>query len=286
MNRTLSGVVLLAGLMASTLVGQAREDYLDVFVARVKPEKRFDFDNLSRKMADANRKHKGDNWITYEVVYGEHNTIHFVSARANYAGIDAGMQAFEGALGKALGAGAAKLFSDFSQTVVSTRSEVRRRRLDLSANVPGDAASAAKIIGEARFLRTFIVRVRPGRAPDYEAQLRANKEANERANPGTPVLISQSAAGQQGTVFYITNVAKSMGDFDKMKPLSEVLGAQGYARYMKTVSEVVMGTESFIGKILPALSNPPEATAAADPAFWNPKPPAPPPAKKAEPAKQ
>jgi len=284
MRRNLVGVVLCAGLLAGTLVGQAREDYLDIFVARVKPEKRFDFDRLAAKMADANRKNKGDNYIAYEVVYGEQNTVYFVSGRANYAGIDAGMQAFEGALFKALGGrGIGQLFSDFNQTVISTRGEIRRRRLDLSANVPGDAAGAAKMLGDARYLRTFIVRVRPGRAGDYEAQLKTNKEANERNNPGTPILISQSAAGQQGTAFYITTLAKNMADFDRAKPLSEVLGTQGYARYMKTVSDVVMGTESFIGKILPALSNPAEEVAAADPKFWNPKPPPPPPpAKKAE----
>ncbi|MBI3721311.1 MAG: hypothetical protein HY248_02055 [Fimbriimonas ginsengisoli] len=71
-----------------------------------------------------------------------------------------------------------------------------------------------------------------------------------------------------------------MADFDKVKPLPELLGAQGYAKYMKAVSEAVLGTESFIGKLLPTLSNPPEAVAAADPKFWNPKPPPPP--KKAE----
>ncbi len=283
MGKKLLGAMLFTGLLATASAGQAREDYLDIFVARVKSEKRFDFDRLSTKMADMNRKNKGDNWVTYEQVYGEHNVVYFVSGRANYAGIDSAMQAFEGALAKGLGgAGVGKLFADFGQTVVSTRSEVRRRRLDLSASVP-DAAGASRMLGDARYLRTFIVRVRPGRAPDYEKWLKINKDGHERSNPGIPILVSQSAIGQAGTVFYITTLAKSMGDFDKVKPLSEVLGS-GYGNYMKAVSEVVMGTESFIGKILPALSNPPEAVAAADPGFWNPKPPPPP--KKAEAAKK
>jgi hypothetical protein len=284
-----SGVaaLLFAGLLATNLAGQIREDYLDVFIARVKPEKRGAFDNLSRKMADANRKNKGDNWLCYEVFYGEHNAVYFVSARSGYGAIESGMQAFEGALAKALGpAGAGKLFEDFGQTVISTRAEVRRRRLDLSANAPADAAAAARSIGETRFLRTFIIRVRPGRAAEYEAQLRANKEAQERGNPGVPILVSQSAAGQQGSVYYITIPAKSMADFDKMKPLPEVLGAQGYARYLKVVSEVVLNTESFIARFLPALSNPPADVVAADPAYWTPKPPPPAPAKKTEAAKQ
>jgi len=275
--------VLCIGILACEAFGQVREEYLDVFVARVKPEKRFEFDTLSVKMANANRKNKGDNYLAYEVIYGEQNVIYYVSARANYAGIDAGMQTFENALMKGLGPAAmGKLFADFNNTVVGTRGEIRRRRLDLSANVPSDPAASNRIVGEARYLRTAIVRVRPGRAPDYEAQLKLNKEAHERGNPGIPILVSQSVVGPGGTTFFITTPVKNFADLDKMKGLPEVRGAQGYAAYLKAVSESVLSNETIIGKFIPAQSNPPEAIAAADPGFWNPKPPPPPPPKKKE----
>ena len=35
-------------------------DYLDVMVVKIRPEKRADFDRIAHKVADANRKSKGD----------------------------------------------------------------------------------------------------------------------------------------------------------------------------------------------------------------------------------
>jgi hypothetical protein len=48
-------VLLLAALAA----GQAQEQYLDVYIAQVKPEKPAEFDAISRKIAAANRQNKG-----------------------------------------------------------------------------------------------------------------------------------------------------------------------------------------------------------------------------------
>ena len=50
---------------------------IDVFVVKVKPEKRADFDAVAKKIAEANHKYKGDNWIAYSVEYGDQNTVTF-----------------------------------------------------------------------------------------------------------------------------------------------------------------------------------------------------------------
>ncbi|HEY2932823.1 MAG TPA: hypothetical protein VGK99_13855, partial [Acidobacteriota bacterium] len=60
----------------------------------------------------------------------------------------------------------------------------------------------------------------------------------------------------------------------------QLLGEDGYQKYLKTVAESVLGTETIVSRFLPELSNAPEEIASAAPAFWNPKPPAP----KAKPA--
>src|SRR5260370_33726973 len=112
-----------------------------------------------------------------------------------------------------------KLFSDFDATVDSERGELRRRRWDLTASAPADAAAYNNLIGHSRYLRTVIVRVRPGRVPDYEAQFKLGKDAQERANPGIASFVSQAVAGGQIGVFYITNCLTSLGDRGKRKPL-------------------------------------------------------------------
>lgn len=287
MKPKIIGALALAMALAVAAAGQGQDEYLEVFTARVKPEKRAAFDAIIKKMVDANRRHKGDTWITGDVTYGEHNTVLFISFRRNYAALEPAFNAFMGALGKAYGPGAAKIFQDFNDCVVSSRSEVRRRRWDLSRNAPSDPAAAARMAGEARWVRTTITRLRPGRLGDYTAQLQAYKAAAEKATPMFTAFVTQSASGQQGTVFYSTTVHKSLAELDRTgTPLQQLLGEQGFQRYVRTLQESVLSTETLIYRFVPELSNPPEEVAAVAPDFWRPKPPAAKPAKaaKAKPA--
>ena len=273
MNRRLFGALTLAMVMSVAAAAQMPDKYLDVYIAKVKPEKRADFDAINKKMVEANRRNKGDTWVASETVFGENNTVSFVSERRNYADADAGSQAFEGALKKAYGqAGAAKLMQDFNNTLVSSREEMRRRRWDLTANPPADAAAMAKMVGEARWVHTIIIRVRPGKAPTLEAMTRdINAAAKNRNEPNTP-LVSQSDTGQKGTIFYISWLMKSLGDVDKGTPLPKILGEEGYQKLLKEASEVEISSDSMISHFLPELSNPPAEVVAAAPDFWNPKP--------------
>jgi hypothetical protein len=267
------GVLTVTALLATSVFAQAQEGFLDVFMVKVKPEKFAEFNVLVKKIVDANRQHKGDTWLATETTYGEGYTVYFSSLRNNYAELEQGSEKFMGSLNKAYGqAGAQKLLQDFNNCIVSSRGELRRRRTDLSSNVPADAAAMNKLIGEARWIRTAIVRVRPGRAGDYEAQRREIKAAAERATPQVATFVSQSAAGQQGTVFYISSVRSSLGSFDADKPLRDIVGEEGLQKYLKTVSETVLSTETIITRIQPGLSNPAEEIVSVAPNFWKPKP--------------
>jgi hypothetical protein len=264
--------LLLAAAIAIPLAAQMPDGFLDVYVAKVKLGKRAEFDAINKREVEINRKNKGDTWLAYSILYGEQNNIYFVSTRTNWSAAEEGLKAFEGSLTKGLGAaGAHKLSDAFDATVDSERSEFRRRRLDLSASVPADSAAYFKLIGEARYIRTVVVHVRSGRMLDYEAQLKLNKEAQERANPGIPTLISQGVAGQAVGVYYISTLVKNLADFDRIKTLQEVLGSS-YSRYQKALAEMVSSTEIMIGRFLPEISNPPEEIVAVDSKFWRPTP--------------
>ena len=122
----------LGALCALAAIGQNPEGYLDVYIAKVKPEKRAEFDAINKKMVELNRRNKGDYWLAAESMYGEMNTVYFTSQRQNYADIEKGFDAFMAALAKPAGAaGAAKMFQDFNNTIISSRAELRRRRFDL-----------------------------------------------------------------------------------------------------------------------------------------------------------
>jgi hypothetical protein len=258
--------------LAAPVAVHAQGDYLDVYTVKVKPEKLADFQALSKKWIDANRRFDGDHWLAQETMYGEGGTYAFVSMRGSYADIDKAMMASMGAVNKAFGKeGTEKLLHDWESCLAGSRSELRRRRWDLSRKAPADAAAWAKYVGESRFLRTIAVHVRPGHAPEFEALLKETKAAGEKIADAQPIYVSQAAEGSKGTIYYITALRSSLGGFDKNPTLRDILGEEGFKRFQQVNAESVEGTESVLSRFSPELSNPPEeiATVAAD--FWHPK---------------
>ena len=263
----------LAVWLGGAGAGLAQEDYLDILVVKVEPEKRGAFDAAAKKIADASRRHQGDTWIALETVYGEQGTITLLSTRRNYAEIDKGYEVFYAAMSKAYGpAGAAKILQDFGASTESSRGEVRRRRWDLSANVPSDPAALTRLIGESRWVRTTTIHIRPGHVLHFEEQLRAVKNAVEKNDPTRPVLVSQSATGQKGTVFYVSWLAKSLSEFDSIPGVPQILGPEGFQKFLANAAETVEGSETIISHFVPEISNPPEGVVSASPDFWKPKP--------------
>ena len=202
MQRKAKWASIVAVLLGAFVVAQAQESYLDVFVVQVKPEKRADFDAISKKVVAANRQNGGDNWLAVETVYGPGNRVTFISTRQSYGDIEKATGMFYESMEKTYGkAPAEKLMADFNQCIVSSRSEIRRRRWDLSSNAPSDPAGYAKMIAGSRWLRTAAVQVRPGQNNAFEAILKDLKAARDKASPPQIMLVSQAVAGQEGTVY-------------------------------------------------------------------------------------
>jgi hypothetical protein len=246
-------------------------DYLDVFVVKVRPDKRADFDAIGRRIADANRKAKGDLWTAMTVEYGENNTVQFVSLRQNYAAIDSGMTAFLGAIKAGYGPGGVpKMMTDLNSTIISSRSEVRRRRWDLTANPPTDADAYNKLIGGARWLRTIQVSVRNGREADFEERAKEAKAALEKGSKWV-YFISQTIAGAPSNTYYVTTLQPSLAAFDSAPKLPELMGQESYATWTKALAEDEISSETMLMRMAPELSNAPEEIVNVAPDFWKPK---------------
>jgi hypothetical protein len=251
---------------------QAQGDYLDVFIVKVKPEKVADFEALTKKWADANRRFNGDHWIATETQYGEGNVYQFTSNRKDYGDIDKMNEAVMAAANKAFGKAAAeKMEQDFNNCLVWSRSELRRRRWDLSRKPPADHESYAKLIGESRVLRTTAVHIKSGHTAEFEALLKEMKEAGEK-NPNTqPVFVSQVVEGTRGTTFYVTSLRSSLGGFDHNPTMAEILGPEGYKKFMQINADAVETADSTLYRFAPDLSNPPDEIAQVATDFWRPK---------------
>lgn len=261
-------------LLAAPAAAQLQNDLLDVFTVQVKPDKMAQFEAVSKKIVAGNRQNKGSDWLAISQEYGQGHTVRFISARPSFTAIEESGAAFRGAMIKAYGqAGTEQIFRDGDTCMEKAWSEVRRRRWELSSNAPADAAALARLLGEARWVQTTTVRVRPGMGLKVEEQIRAIQAANEKANPKVTMLVSQAVAGQTGTVYYITALRRSFGEIDGAPSTAKLLGEDAYGAFLKAAEESVLTTESTIGRFRPELSNPPDQVAAVAPDFWRPKPP-------------
>jgi hypothetical protein len=54
------------GLLCSSSLSAQQTGYLDDYTMRIRPEKRADFDMVSKNVAEANRKAKGQAWLALE----------------------------------------------------------------------------------------------------------------------------------------------------------------------------------------------------------------------------
>jgi quinol monooxygenase YgiN len=260
-------------LFAAPAAAQLQNDLLDVFTFRVKPDKMAQFEAAIKKMAAASRQNKGSDWLAIEQQYGEGYTLRFISTRPSFAAIEESSQAFMAAMNKTYGRAATEqIFHETDTCIESARSEVRRRRWELSSNVPADAAAMARLVGEARYVQTTMLDVRPGQGPTVEEQLRAIKTAREKQAVKVTTLVSQAVAGQTGTVYYVSTFRKSMGEIDSATPLAQLLGDDAYGKFLKASAESLLNTENTISRFRPELSNPAEPIVVAAPAFWRPTP--------------
>ncbi len=249
-------VLLTAGGFGQT-GSPAPTKYLESRVAMVRPEKRSEFDEIVKKMADANRRHKGDTWLASEVAFGPGNVVSFLSARPNLAAIEEGDHAFMRALTETYGAAAAgKLLRDFDNCVISTQSEVWKMRPAVSVNAPADAAGMNKLLGESRWFWSDVEHVGPGHGGDYTEQLQKLKEAIEKTKSASyyTIFIGQSYAGDRSNTFLTTRFGASLETFEKGEPLlREVLGVEGARKYKDTNAALVLSAEIAISRFVPEL---------------------------------
>ena len=183
---------------------------LSIFSAQVKPDKTGEFDTMVKRLVDANRKHNGSNWIALAVEQGPGFTINFVSRHDSYAAMEKSDNAFVAAIAAVTGgpAGVPAFFREIDKTLTGSRSEVRMRRPDLSANLPS-AEEGMKAVGKMRYLRTSVVRLRPGYVRDYEEQIKLLAAGTKNT-----VYVSRSTLGTDGIIYYISRYLNSLAELD------------------------------------------------------------------------
>ena len=205
--------------------------YLDVFTVKIKPEKHADFMSAAKRIADANRRNQGDYFLAWATEYGEPG-VTFTSRRSDMGAIERGMEMFHKATNEAFGASAEKFMQEVIGCTSDARSEIRAFRWDLARHAPEQQADMDRVVGNARWLRTITLRVKPARREDFEGWMRETKPVMEKADP-EPVFITQSHLGQDGMEYYISHFAATLGDLDKRPAIARHAGRAGLQRLRK-----------------------------------------------------
>lgn len=259
-----------AAIAATPVLAQTdRVDLLDIFKAKVKPERATNYEAAVKKLVQMNRKN-GDRWIVFTTQYGDERAYYFSSLRHSMAEAEAGETVFLKAVTSVIGeAGFAKMDAEMGTMVNSAGAEIRRRRWDLSVRPPSSAEEMLKAAARSRYFRLLTIGVRPGRMQEWiEAWKPWQVELNKM--PNTSVWVSQSVTGAPAV--YIAVYYKDFAGMDADdSALAPLVRTEIYATYLKATAPLVTSSKWEIHRIRPDLSNPPAEVIAADPEFWTPK---------------
>jgi hypothetical protein len=255
---------------AGSLSAQAQ--FLDIFAVKARLDKMGEFDAICRKVADANRKGKGDEWIAYSEIYGEPGNHYFVSSRAKLADIEAAEKKFNAAIKEYVGP-IEKFYGDYGRLVESFHTMIESQRPDLSSHVPSDPSASMAEIASARFLFLIGIDLKPGQS--LENEMKMVKEALDKSDLKRASYVSQTLVGAPSNGYTVVLFLSSLDDVTGIPALRTVLG-DGYADFQREVAAKCDRVQYRMLRIMPEWSNPPKAIADADPKFWNPKPMMPP----------
>ncbi len=129
---------------------------------------------------------------------------------------------------------------------------------------------------KSRYFNTTIIRIQPGHDAEFSELGRIVVDAAQKALSDQPVVAYQIVSGlPDGTYLLFQPVASLKvldGEAARSQAMLKAMGDSGQKRFMKGISDIVASQESVLFSIDPRMSYVSKDFAAADPAFWNPRP--------------
>jgi hypothetical protein len=259
--------VCLLAASASSTFAQSLPMYLDISRAQVKLDRTKEFEDNVKKIVDVNRRMKGDRWIALSTEYGNAGTYQFASSRENLAAVESGMEAFMRAIKEGMGPLGDKLLRDVMGASNTFRSELRRRRWDLSVHPPSDPAAMNDLLAHTRWIRTIRIDVKPGKGMEFIDAWKQWQQELDGVAPPLTVVVSEASTGTPA--MHVAMYEKSMAQMDaENAAVQKAVASPAYANLMKMSGDAVAMTNWEIHRLRPELSNPPDEVVNADPGFW------------------
>jgi len=247
--------------------------YLETTWMKVRQDKVAEFNQLAIRIADANRRGKGDNWVATVDMYGRDNYVEMTSTRSSLAEIEPGMNKFGGALKEFMGFSWERFAAETSKLTDSSGSELRVRHPELSWKI-SDMPSWLAQVGKAKCLAIIIIQVKPGHLADAEKQLIMIRDAANGKAEAMAGSVSQVSFGGDPGTFWITIPLPEITDMARMGSTRTLLGEEAYRQYSEMSAQNYAKVEYSLRRFVPEWSNPPAAFVEANPKFWTVKAPA------------
>ncbi|PYQ22122.1 MAG: hypothetical protein DMF81_13190 [Acidobacteria bacterium] len=198
-------------------------------------------------------------------VSGDDNQVLYTEAYASFADFEAtrkkGEEAF--AASPALQAEMEALDRQTGPMHATQRTLIAAYRPDLSYRPLG-----ADGVGKSRYFTVTTVRIKAGRANDYEEYTKQYNRARDKANLDEHTAVYQVITGASSGTFIITRKMQA-----RNKAIDDALGGDLVVKQRRETAEAIFAeSRSSLYAFNPRISRPPAQIAAADPDFWNPKP--------------
>ena len=166
-----------------------------------------------------------------------------------------------------------KLSEKDGELLSGARSITANYREDLSYRPAGVK------LGAMRYFYVTTIRVRPGHESDYLEANKITREAHEKANVPEHWAVYQVTLGMPSGTYLVLQPMKTLAEVDAFpdthgKVYQEAIGDEGKKKLREAASAGIMNSESNIFAFSPKMSYVSKETAAADPEYWTPKPPA------------
>jgi hypothetical protein len=266
---TVSSLIVVGALALPCSAEQSSDPggFIEVTWMKVKQDRVSEFDQMARRIADANRRAKGDNWVAYTDFYGTDQYVQMASTRSSPEAIEAGMNKFMMSAKEIMGYTPDRFFAEAAKLVETSGTELRRRRWDLSWGST-DGQDWFSKMAKAAYVASVVIKVKPGRAADAEKQMLMLKQAATNKGEGSAGMMSQVVLGGAAGTFYLTVPIESLRDIAAIQSPSSMLGEEAYRNYLQMAAENYASVEIRLRRSVPAWSNPPASYLAANPKLW------------------
>jgi hypothetical protein len=229
----------------------------------MKPGKGAAHEKTESAYVRAFQKSKYPNYIAWEAMSGQ-TQVWFLEGYATYAGIEA---AFKIANAEPLKATLDQLDVQDGELRTGERTMIARYLKDLSY------FGAPLNLGKVHFVRVVVWRVRYGHEGEFSELRKIMNAAFEKAGVKSTRVAYVVAEGAPLRTYLVVTPVESLSAVDEEPRWNnrEAMG-EGFERYQKLNSDIVVSTEWTLFAVNPKMSNPPKAYVDADPGFWTPKP--------------